>query len=211
MKFSCVAFIVSCFTQSLLAQSVAAGFKAGFASAEYGHVLFDESKRYTVGPTIEVSLPLHLAVELDTLYRPLGFYSETGRVGYHFRLRERIRAWELPVLVKYRWGIGHVVPFGSIGYAPRIVTGTFESTSIVPPQPELGRPGSTTTSQGGVSRVLHGLVIGGGVDFNAAHVRFTPEVRYVRWNRRYLDRSDGAVHDYSNTDQIEVLFGFSFH
>jgi hypothetical protein len=118
-----------------------------------------ESRRYVVGPMVELRLPHRFAVEGDVLYSRLGYTSFAESPFYAVTNRVRGNVWEFPVVAKYRLG----APYLLGGYAPRRLTSTYrapvESSSIT-----------------------HGLVAGGGVDLAAGRLRFSPEVRYVRWN-----------------------------
>src|SRR5690349_18200579 len=60
-----------------------------------------ESKRYTVGPTVELGLPLRLGVEFDALYKRLG-YSDTAEIfGTRSYTSFRASSWEFPLILKY--------------------------------------------------------------------------------------------------------------
>jgi hypothetical protein len=61
-------------------------------------------------------------------------------------------------------------------------------------------------------RITHGLVICGGVDLDAKRIRFSPELRYVRWNRPFLDQvgGDGSYFIQSARNELFVLVGISW-
>ncbi len=67
----------------------------------------NESKRYLIGPSVEVRIHGGFAVELDAIYRRLGssgaFGSRASAEGpiSFYTFRERDNSWELPVLAKY--------------------------------------------------------------------------------------------------------------
>lgn len=52
---------------------------------------------------------------------------------------------------------------------------------------------TTCTGQRSPTRypIAHGLAFSGGLDFRTGHLRFSPELRYVHWNRPLLDRVSG--------------------
>src|SRR5580704_18439105 len=89
-------------------------------------ILHLESKRYVVGPMLELRLPLRLSVELDALYRRLGFteHFDYGDYCCGFSvLRERDNSWEFPATLKYGISNRFLRPFIGVGAAPRIVNG----------------------------------------------------------------------------------------
>jgi hypothetical protein len=54
--------------QAATAQAVAVGIEGGFrTTGDVSGTLSPESKRYTVGPQLEIRLPLHLSFEFDAL------------------------------------------------------------------------------------------------------------------------------------------------
>jgi len=88
--------------------------------------LTDESKRYVIGPSVDLRLPLRFSAEVDALYRRFG-YSSTFVApiipGSVTVTRERDNAWEVPVPAKYRLPIRGLHPFAGIGIAPRVLSG----------------------------------------------------------------------------------------
>src|SRR5438552_2799321 len=75
-------------------------------------------KDYAIGPMIEVGLPWRgLSVEIDALYRPMNL--TLAGVGPDGSLNSispaTVVTWELPALVKYRFGSSSVKPFIDAG------------------------------------------------------------------------------------------------
>jgi hypothetical protein len=58
-----------------------------------------ESKRYVVGPEVEVGLPLGLGVEVDALYRREGYSSLFSNFAGSNYSQERANSWEFPMLL----------------------------------------------------------------------------------------------------------------
>jgi hypothetical protein len=152
--------------------------------------LTDESRRYVLGPSADLRLPLHFSLEVDALYRRFG-YSDTFVVpivpGSLTVTRERDNSWEFPVLAKYHLPIRALHPFAGIGVAPRTISGradqsgyTTDSFTRLPMQPFSG---SYKTNYDPTV----GLVIAGGADLGVGRLRFAPQVRYTRWNARFLN------------------------
>lgn len=78
-----------------------------------------ESKRYVVGASVEVSLPLKCAIEVGTLYHRHGYGFAAVGYPWHEDIRERANDWEFPVLLKFSPRISRVQPFAEGGLSPR--------------------------------------------------------------------------------------------
>src|SRR6266496_6522197 len=86
---------------AMWAQPIGMGVKVGVPATDAFKVLpfptfaafTGDSPRYTVGPYVEVRLPLKLALELDALYRSYDFRSLAGS--------ETSNSWEFPLVVKH--------------------------------------------------------------------------------------------------------------
>lgn len=156
-----------------------------------------ESKRYIVGPTVEVGLPKRFSVEVDALYHRFGF-TALYVAGENFQyVRERTNSWEFPVILKYHLPVRLLHPFVGIGYAPRIVkgkdTGWGESAGCFC---YYSSPRSSTNYP-----VMQGVVVSGGVSFGAGHFQFTPEFRYTIWTAPNLNNYQWVP------DEASVLLG----
>ncbi len=58
----------------------------------------------------------------------------------------------------------------------------------------------------------HGLVIEGGLNLPVSRCHIAPEIRYTRWNKQFLNV--GGLHGFgyfSQQDQVEILFGLTWH
>ena len=135
------------------------------------------SKRYVVGPALDVGLPFGLAVEFDALYRRTGYRTSTSNGNYSIVADERANVWELPILLKYKLPFPVAKPFLEAGYAPRIIGSTSKNEQGV--FPVTGQTFSTFNSTWSTS---HGLIIGGGVQLAVGRLRLSPVIRYTRWN-----------------------------
>src|SRR5438132_39357 len=81
------------------------------------------SKRYVIGPAVDIGLALGFGVEVDALYRREGYQTSFGSFAYNIFSGERANSWEFPMLLKYR------IPFSflEVGYAPRVIHGSISS------------------------------------------------------------------------------------
>jgi hypothetical protein len=134
---------------------------------------------WTVGPMIELDLPLGLGVEFDALYR---------RVGYHRYFPEPQAdfnggLWDFPLLAKYKFP-GHTVrPYVGLGWTYRRLSDLLNSFSS----------GS------------NGFVLAGGVRVDARLLKISPEFRYTHWaNKSAID----TFQTKSNQAEILVGFTF---
>ena len=88
---------------ALLGQSLSIGVKGGVrASDDFQYAATSESRRYAVGPMLEVALPLGFAIEFDALYRRQGFSIGNSTPLYSSSTREADNVWEFPLLARYR-------------------------------------------------------------------------------------------------------------
>jgi len=111
------------------------------------------SMRYVIGPELNIGLPLGFGIEADALYR-----HESFRTLFVPEQSPR-NSWEFPLLLKKDFPFPAIKPFVEGGYAPRVIEGTYAYPSL-----------------------SHGLVVGGGVEFEIGRLRLSPAVRYTHWN-----------------------------
>jgi hypothetical protein len=199
MRRFLVLFIAAGFT--LCAQVVSFGVKAGVPVTDALPYNFDgfhlDTGRWTVGPTAEFHLPARISIEIDGLYRGYRTISSfpVGIAGspYLIESHNDVKAWDFPLLLKYRILGGPTRPFVDAGYQL-----THESSDVT----------TTCVSTGGVCNLLlvhptqsslnrTGPAAGGGIEFKAGKIRLAPEVRYVHLNK-------------PGTNQVTILFGVTF-
>lgn len=193
-----------------LGQRLAVGIKAGVRLSDdlESPYAASESKRYTVGPTIELALPLGFAFEFDALYSRFGYRTYTGDIlGSSYFNRIRANAWEFPMLVKYRLRFPLVHPFVAAGYAPRRISDGMQQYNGV----MVDFFGNRTLVSGSNPThydVSHGLVAGGGVELGRSHFRIAPEFRYTRWNNDPLHVFGSQGYFVSaNQNEFQILLG----
>lgn len=159
-----------------------------------------ESKRYVVGPTVELELPFSLALEFDALYRREGYrtrfdisisplVNSIGPFGGIQFDRERANSWEFPLLLKYKIRLPVIKPYVEAGYAHRIIEGSIDNILLIAPPPGFsggrGFNGSSNTNWLG----SHGAVAGLGVQLAFGRLIVSPEARYTRWNNAAIRES----------------------
>jgi hypothetical protein len=202
--------------QPALAQPVAIGVEGGIrTTGDVSGTLMPESKRYIVGPKLEVRLPWHLSVEVDALYRRVGFLGYINSCCANSVTGERDNSWEFPMIVKCRFPSGPKLhPFAGVGYAPRIVSGNDISSGSYLSNFDTGAITYYSNVHRSVSYpVTQGLVVSGGVEFGARHVLISPELRYVHWSQPFLNSEggDGSFRYASSQDELFVLVGIAWH
>ncbi len=165
------------------------------------------SKRYVIGPALDIGLPLGFAVEADALYRREGYQSSFSNFGSSVFSAERANSWEFPILLKYRLPFPVVRPFLEAGYAPRVIHGSISSNYVqfLPPLPFQHSTASTDWP------VSHGLVMGGGVQLAIGPLRLSPGFRYTHWNNIAISGlySNGPSWQ-STQNQVDMLLGITW-
>ncbi|MCL4402302.1 MAG: PorT family protein [Acidobacteria bacterium] len=181
------------------------GVKAGvpltdfFSTVQSPNFGFNSStKRYIIGPTAQLNLPLGFAVEFDALYRRFN-YNSTSTLP-DLASQTSGNAWEFPLLLKYRFPGVVIRPFVDAGVAWDTLSGLKQSFSnaISTGNPAQLRNSTTT-----------GIVVGGGLDVHAIVLHIAPEVRFTHWgSEHFRDAVNNLIH--SNQNQAEFLLGITF-
>jgi hypothetical protein len=154
--------------------------------------------RWTVGPTVELHLPWSFSVEFDALYRTFqsGSLNTSGFPVAIQTLNQDVKAWDLPLLLKYRFPVDKVRPFILGGKSWTHESRKTFSSSVCTAAESCLPPESPARSSN-QSFVRDGVVAGGGVEFKYRRLSFSPELRYTR-----------ILQPRSN--QVTLLFGITF-
>jgi hypothetical protein len=165
--------------------------------------------RYLVGPAFQVHLPLRLTVEVDALYKRLGYQFNAVTPTTFVTAATVANSWEFPLLVKYEILPGPIRPFVDIGISFRHISGVKEIREVI--TTTTGAVGVTTNTDPREFRkdTDEGLVFGGGVAFKFGPVRISPELRYTRWgSENFRDPIGSLLH--TNKNQGDFLLGILF-
>jgi hypothetical protein len=205
----CVVFLALNGAKPAYSQLFSVGIKGGsptLAGYQNGYWPGTASyqRRYIVGPTAEVHLPLHLSFEVDALYRRSGLsYTYVTAVGPFYPTfpafgRDRVNDWQVPFLAKWAPGAGQIRPFVDGGVSYRHLSDqTTEQLFNSPSAPSFQSFSTGTHMVGGT--------FGAGLTFKLVLVRFSPEIRYTHWN------SPSYVGDArANSNQVDFLLGLTF-
>jgi hypothetical protein len=146
------------------------------------------SRNFVLGPTLELRLPLGLAIEANALYRPMEFQirqtTSLPLSATSITLVNRVDAWELPVLGKYRLPLPVVKPYVAAGPS-------FRATAAL-----LAKHMSGT-----------GISTGIGIETRLGPLLIAPEVRYTHWGADGTYPSPYYVK--SEQNQVEFLVGLA--
>lgn len=181
---------------AVFAQNISVGIRAGVpmtdafdATVSATRGFDDIPKRFTIGPTLEVRLPLRLGVTFDILYKRLS-YRQVEVDGLTFTHTSNM--FEFPLMLRYRFGEGSLRPFVAGGP-------TFNHVSA----------GAVRDPVRFVKSSTAGIVLGAGVEVKALLIRITPELRYThRGAENFVDAVGGLLK--SNRQQAEFLVGLTF-
>jgi hypothetical protein len=190
MKNILVLLVTLVINQVASAQLVSIGAKAGipFVDQNQGG---EESRRYIVGPSVEVRLPAGFAIEVDALYRRIGnshSFSFPDNVTppalpwpTFYIDRERGNYWEFPVLGKYYFRPRTTAwqPFFGTGWALR--TAGFHDDISQTVIDANGSSHSSSFSLQSRSDLGVGAVFAAGVRLRVGRLAVLPEVRYTYW------------------------------
>ena len=166
---------------------------------------FTDTKRYLVGPTFEVHLPARFSIEVDALYKRLGYqYEANGPLVYS---KTVANSWEFPLLGKFEILPGPVRPFVDAGVTVRNLSGIKQIRQTV---------SGATLNQVEIDNAVEfnkrndvGFAFGFGVTLKLGTVRLSPELRYTRWGGENL-RDPIAALLRTNRNQGDFMVGLTF-
>ncbi len=179
-----------------------------FNTASTGQIRYvTNTKRYAVGPELDINLPLGLGIEIDALYRRLNFESTSNQVDIFVRRATTANAWDFPLLLKWRLAPGPIKPYFSVGPTFRGLSNLTQrvETFFAPSRPQRSE---TTTPAELENRFNTGFTIGGGLQLGGPRVKLSPEIRYTRWGWQNFRSVNGLLS--TNPDQVEFLVGLTF-
>jgi hypothetical protein len=166
--------------------------------------------RWTGGPTVELHLPYHFALEFDALYRTFRTNS-TGLIQlgqdvnpYTTSSFATNSVWDLPLMLKYRFHVGPVRPFVSAGFMWTHQSTDGSTFYICSGAQGSCRPADSPFPElrGGqysYSGFENGPVAGAGLEFRTHYVTISPELRFSRF-----------TYGYPRDNRFTALVGFTF-
>ena len=167
------------------------------------------NSRWTGGPFVEFHLPMRLSVEFSALVRPSRedsiFPLRLGEVQnpYLVSATDKVKTWDFPLLLKYRFTEGKFRPFIGAGAGWSHRRSEFQVLYSCLGAEGSCRPANYPVDLFGSFRkstlTRFGPAASAGFDIVTDHVTISPE---VRWNRVF---SGGPMRN-----QFSVMVGFSF-
>jgi hypothetical protein len=193
---------------------ITAAFDANsFFTIDFGEGSSSATRRYIVGPEIELRLPHGFGFELDALYNRLGFADVSKSIGVVFTFTQTsANSWTFPLMAKYRLPSIHGLhTFVNAGPSFRTVSGVSMSTTTVLEfgSGQVTGPIHHSSDPHLDSRSHAGIAAGFGAKFRAGLLNLSPEIRYSRWR---TDGPNGSCCNElsSNPNQVDFLFGITF-
>ncbi len=179
------------------AQSVGVGVKGGVpfndvfrATGLIGSEPFHaHTQRFTIGPMLDVRLPLGVGIEFDALYKQ---FDQTGGAVSGGTLAKTGRCWEFPLLGKYRFGSSALKPYVEGGVSFNRLSGYLLPFRTLPSAPASQPEGSSTRT---------GLALGAGIELKLPLIRISPGIRFSHW---------GDNVSVPSTNAADFLVGVSF-
>jgi opacity protein-like surface antigen len=193
-----ITLLVLC-SSSLFAQlPLGAGLKVGVPLSDAFDIAanpdrdyFSNNQQYIVGGSLELRLPMSLAVEGNALYTKFNFSSRN--LLSTLTSGGTSNSWEFPILVKYRFsGTGPVRPF--VGAGP-----TFRRIQ------DVLQIGAASIED----KTSKGVVVGAGLEVRLLFIRITPEMRFSRWGGQSFRDATNILFE-ANKNQGQFLVGISF-
>ena len=122
---------------------------------------------------------------------------------------ERANSLEFPLLLTFK-PPRMAAPFVEMGYAPRFLKGTTVTTTTLSPIP-VNLPPADQHSTGKTDWPMsHGLVIGGGAQFDLGRLRLSPVLRYAWWASSPIATVTIPGTWQSAQNQVDFLLGVSW-
>jgi Outer membrane protein beta-barrel domain len=156
------------------------------------------TKRYVVGPTLGLKLPIGFSVEADALFTRL---SVTATDTANSRaVGVSANSWEFPIMLKFTAGRQAIAPFVGAGVSVRHLRdfgdiGPFIANTV--DRDVVSNPNTV------------GFVLGAGLRFKAGALKISPEIRYTRWGTENIAQGfQQFLH--SNKNQAQILLGLTF-
>ncbi|MBL8175072.1 MAG: hypothetical protein JNK48_10405 [Bryobacterales bacterium] len=205
--------VLAVLAAALQAQPVSYGIKLGAPvndpTPRLSAFSISSPSRWTGGPFVELHLPRRVSVEFSVLLRASRqneLYS--WRLGeaqnaYLASMTDKVKTWDFPLLLKYRFTGGAVRPFVGLGGAWSYRRSQFEaSISCLGPQGSCRPAEFPSDLVGGIrksSLTRFGPAASGGIEIKTKYMTVSPE---IRWNRSFSGLG--------TRNQFSAVVGFTF-
>jgi len=157
------------------------------------------TKRYVVGPTVGLRLPLGFSVQVDALYNRFHVTANNGPSGT--AITASANSWEFPATLKFTAGRGNAIaPFVEAGGSVRHLSSLGDIGPFIANAVDRDVISSANTV---------GFVLGGGLRFKAGPLKISPEIRYTRWGGENISQGFRQFL-HSDKDDAQILLGVTF-
>ena len=208
---------------SAFAQGISVGIKAGVPltdvvdtnPAGISNLPFQaQTRRYTMGPVVDIGLPLGFGVEFGAMYKrvdqksravTITGFTTMGDTTVPIEQRADISAighsWEFPVALQYHFSKSSIRPYveGGISFNHLGSVYDFQNASFSSPTPRQP-PYTVAPVPGSFERV--GGLVGIGVDLKFHVIHVTPGLRYTHYNEKNFWLASASA--------VDFLVGFTF-
>ena len=222
-----VACLLLAAASSAFAQHISVGIKAGVPLTDLvktasGDVRTStQTKRYTIGPVVDIGLPLGFGVEVGAMYKRFDQQSIavtiTGYVvidednSYPVTQKAGISAvghsWEFPVAVQYRFFKSAIRPYVEGGVSLNRLSNVY-SVQQTPYPRQLQLPFTIEHIRSSFTR--HGPLFGMGVDVKLHRIHVTPGLRYTHYNKLTSLTACISGPGCGGNKAVDFLVGFTF-
>jgi outer membrane protein with beta-barrel domain len=178
-------------------------------------------KRYTIGPVVNIGLPLGFGVELAAMYKRFdqrsiaitttGF-TTNDETGYPITQTAGISAvghsWEFPVAAQYHFFKSAIRPYVEGGVSLNRLSNAYSvQTTPYPSPPQI--PFTIFPLRSSFTR--HGPLFGMGVDVKLHRIHVTPGLRYTHYNK-LLGQLTACISGPGcpSNKAVDILVGFTF-
>ncbi|MBI5085762.1 MAG: hypothetical protein HZB13_14330 [Acidobacteria bacterium] len=177
------------------------------SSAPISNAGLHGTKKFGGGAALELSFKRKFGLDLDAIYRAVGFWTVTDTDIATTVLQTKARYYDFPLTFRYNY-------FGRTGFASHLfVRGGValrKVSNLKTTRDVTDNEGNTASGPTGSPLnhgTVRGLVAGGGMRFRDDFgIKVTPEVRYTRW----MAQTFSTAPFMAKRDQLEVVVGITF-
>jgi len=203
---------------SAFAQHISVGIKAGvpltgLLRGRCCQEVPTQTRRYAIGPVVDIGLPLGFGVEFGAMYKRFdqqsiavtttGYVNIDDETGYPIQQTAGISAvghsWEFPVAVQYHFFKSAIRPYVEGGVSLNRLSNVYSFQNVSINFRQL--PFTFAPLRGSFTRV--GPLFGIGVDVKLHRIHVTPGLRYTH----YIELRAGES---GHNKAVDFLVGFTF-
>lgn len=225
-----MACLLAAAASSAFAQHISVGIKAGvpltgllrseYVSGRCCQEVATQTRHYTIGPVVDIGLPLGFGVEFGAFYKRFdqqsyavtttGFTTD-DETSYPIQQTAGISAvghsWEFPVAVQYHFFKSAIRPYVEGGVSLNRLSDVYSFQNVSIDFRQL--PFTFAPRSGSFTRV--GPLFGMGVDVKLHRIHVTPGLRYTHYNQ-LSSLTGGCISGPAcrSDKAVDILVGFTF-